>query len=79
MKFMKQALVSFIISYKMTTRVRFCLPYDPLKHDFIAFKMNIISIGKCIVNIDVVNDVTCMLQSVITYVVIRFLLHYVID
>ena len=28
----------------MTTRVRFCLLYDPLKWDFIAFKMNIISI-----------------------------------
>ena len=30
------------ISYEMTTWVRFCLSYDPLKWDFIAFKMNII-------------------------------------
>ena len=29
------------ISYEMTTSVRFCLTYDRLKWDFIAFKMNI--------------------------------------
>ena len=27
------------ISYEMTTSVRFCLSYDRLKWDFIAFKM----------------------------------------
>ena len=27
------------ISYKVTTSVRFCLSYDPLKWDFIALKM----------------------------------------
>ena len=27
----------------MTTSIRFCLSYDPLKCDLIAFKMNIIS------------------------------------
>ena len=30
----------------MTMIVRFCLSYDPLKLDFIVFKMNIISIRK---------------------------------
>ena len=32
----------------MTTSVRFCLSYDPSKCDFIAFKMNIISIGNAL-------------------------------
>ena len=36
--------------------VRFCLSYDPLKWDFIDFKMNIISIRKHIVDMDIVND-----------------------
>ena len=57
----------------MTTSVRFCLSYDRLKWGFIAFKMNIISPWKHIVNTDVVNDVTHSRQSVITRVVIRFL------
>ena len=56
----------------MTTSVRFCLSYDPLKWDFIAFKMNVILIRKLIVDMNVVNDVTCMRQSVMTRVVIRF-------
>ena len=46
-----------VISYEMTTSVRFCLSYDRLKWDFIAFKMDIISL-KCTVDTDVVNDVT---------------------
>ena len=62
-----------VISCEMTTSVRFCLSYDPLKLDFIALKMSFISIRKCIVDTDVVNDVTCTRQSVITRVVIRFL------
>ena len=33
-----------LISYEMTTSVRFCLSYVPLKWDFFAFKMIIISI-----------------------------------
>ena len=41
------------MSNKMTTIVEFCLSYDPL----IAFKINIISIRKRIVDMDVVNDV----------------------
>ena len=53
--------------------LRFCLSYDRLKWDFIAFKMNIISLRKCNVDTDVVNDVTRSRQSVITHVVIRFL------
>ena len=57
---------------KKTTTVRFCLSYDPLKWDSIAFKMNIISVRKRIVDMDVVDDVTCTRQSVITRVVIRF-------
>ena len=53
--------------------VRSCLSYDPLKLDFIAFKTNIISIRKYIVDTDIVNDVTFSPKSVITRVVIRFL------
>ena len=44
-----------VISYEMTTSVRFCLLYGPLKSHFIAFKMSIISIIKRIVDIDVVR------------------------
>ena len=56
----------------MTMKVRFCLSYDPLKWDFITFKMNSISIRKCIADMDVVNDVTFTRQNVITRVAIRF-------
>ena len=34
----------------MTTSVRFCLSYNPLKYDYIAVKANIISIRKRIVD-----------------------------
>ena len=61
------------ISYEMTTSVRFCLSNDPLKRDFIACKMNSISMRGRIVDMDVVNDVMYMRQNVITPVVIRFL------
>ena len=57
----------------MTTREIFCLSYDPLKWDFIAYKINIISARKRIVDTDVVNDVTSTRKSVITRVFIRFL------
>ena len=50
----------------MTTGIRFCLSYDPLKWDFIFFKMNIISIGKHIVDTDIVNEATDSCQSVKT-------------
>ena len=72
-------LTRVVISYEMyETSVRFCLSYDHLKWDFIAFKMNIISLRKRIVDTDVVNDVMHARQSVITRVVIRFLRHDVI-
>ena len=47
----------------------------PFKLDFIPFKINIISIRKRIVEMDVVNDVICTRPSVITRVAIRFLRH----
>ena len=47
----------------------------PFKMTFIAFKVNIISIGKRIVDTDVVSDVTYTPQSVITRVVIWFIWH----
>ena len=56
----------------MSTRVKFCVSYSLLNLDFIAFKIDIISIQKRIIDTDVVNDVTCMRQSVITVVIIRF-------
>ena len=62
-----------VISYEMTTSVRFDLSYDPVQWDFIAFRIYIISIRKHIVDTDIVSDVTCMCQSVITRVVIRSL------
>ena len=62
--------MSFINFSLMTMSVRFCLSYDPLKWNFIAFKMNIISFRKRIVDMDDVNNVTCTSQSVITRVVI---------
>ena len=61
--------------YEMTTNVRFCLSYDPLKRDLIAFQMSIvpkIKINKRFVDTDVVNGITCMRQSIITRLVIRF-------
>ena len=61
-----------VISYVMTTSVKFCLSYDPLKSDFIAFKMDNISSRKRIADMDAVNGVTSTRQSVITRVVIRF-------
>ena len=59
----------------MTTSVRFFLSHDPLKWDFIAFRINIILVRKSTVDTDVVNDVTCTRQSVITRVATRFLRH----
>ena len=60
------------MSYEMTMSVRFCLSYDPLKWHFIALKMNRISKSTRIADTDVVTDVTCLRQSVITRVIIRF-------
>ena len=69
MKFVKQAFVLYISS-EMTTSVRFCLSYDPLKRDFISFKMNNISVRKCTADTDVISDITSTCPSVISYVVI---------
>ena len=41
----------------MITSVRFCLSHDSLKYDFVAVKLNIISIRERIVDTDVVSDV----------------------
>ena len=60
----------------MTTSVRFS--YEPSNMGFYRLKMNIISTRKRIVDMDIVNDVTCTRQSVITRMVIRFLYHDVI-
>ena len=46
------------ISYEMATSVKFCLSYDHLKWEFIAFIMMIISLRKRIVDTDGVNNVT---------------------
>ena len=54
----------------MTTSVIFYLSYDPSKWDIFTVKMNIISIKKRIVDMDVVSDFMVTRQSVITRVVI---------
>ena len=70
MKIVKRAFGEFHkFDIKMTTSVRFCLLYDPLKCDFIAFKKNIILKGERFVDRDVVNDIT---PSVIALVVMQF-------
>ena len=61
------------VSYEMTTSVRFCLSYDSLIMGFYRLKNKQYFKKKCIVDTDVVNDVTSSRQSVITRVVIRFL------
>ena len=43
------------ISFEMATSVRFRLSYDPLKWNFSAFKTNIISKRKRIVDTDIIN------------------------
>ena len=62
-----------IIPYEITTSARFCLSYDSLKLDFIAFKKEHYFIRKRIVDTDVDNDVARSRQSVITRVLMRFL------
>ena len=61
------------ISYELITSVRFCILFDPIECEFIAFKMNIISTRKHIVDTDIVSYVMCSRQSVMTRMVIRFL------
>ena len=74
MNFMIQAFGEFHkVHIKMTMSVVFCLSYDPLKWDFITFKLNIISIRKCYIEMVIVSDDSYARQNVITYVVIQFL------
>ena len=54
--------------YEMTMDVRFCLSYDPLKWNCVQNTYYLI--GKCIIDTDTVNDITCLCQSVITHVVL---------
>ena len=69
MKFMKEPLASFInfISNDHEGKILFIIGHFGMEF---RIKMNTISIRKPIVEMDVVNDVTCMPQSVITLVVI---------
>lgn len=61
----------------MTTSVRFCLSNDLFKQDFITFKMNISSMWKCLVDMDVANDFTHTCQSVISLRTYNFMTwHY---
>ena len=39
--FLSESLASFINFNEMTTSVRFCLSYDPLKWDFMAREMKL--------------------------------------
>ena len=55
----------------MTTSVRFVLSYD-LKYDFIAFKVDILSMKIYIVVMVVVNDDTYSRKSVNTHDVIQW-------
>ena len=59
---MKRAFGKFHI--EMNTCVRLSLSYDPLKLDFIAFKMENISRRKGIADTDIANNVTSTRQSV---------------
>ena len=61
----------FHLSHEMTTRVRFSLSYDPLKRDFIAFKMSFISIRNALL--------TRTLLSVTLRVRAKVLLHVSYD
>ena len=47
------------------------LPYDPLKRDFINFKINIISVRNCIADMVHLNGVISTFQNVIQRVVIQ--------
>ena len=53
------------MSYETIMSVRFCLPYNPLKLDFNAFKLDNISRRKRIVDTDVVNDCTSTRQMLL--------------
>ena len=71
MKFMKQALGDFHKLNMIDPEFKILFIILLLKWDFIAFKTNIISMRKGIVNTDDVNDVICTRQYVFKCVVIR--------
>lgn len=48
------------------------------KWDFIAYKMNIVSLRRGIDDMVIVNNITWQCRNVITHVVILFLWHYII-
>ena len=62
----------------MPTREQFCLSFAL---DFIAFKMNVISIRKRIVDMAAANNVTCTRENAFTRVVIQFFMtrHYTLN
>ena len=78
MKFMKRAFGEFHEFHTKWPQVYDSVSHMTLQMRFIAFRMNIISIGKHIVDTDIAIDVTYTRQSVITCVVIWFLWHDVI-
>ena len=59
-------LTQIVISYEITTHVKFCRSHDLLKSDFVASKFKFILIRKCIADTVVVNDVTRKNQYDIT-------------
>ena len=65
-------LTRVVISYEMTTSV------NSVYHMALSNAVLSLSTRKRIVDTDVVSDVTCTYQNVITRVVIRFLLYDVI-
>ena len=69
----KEDLTRMVISYEITTSISSVYHMTQKIGDFLAFKMNILSICKHIIDTYVVNDVTCTRKIVITRVVIRFL------
>ena len=71
MKFMKRAPSEFHKFHMKSPRVKDSVYH--MKWDLIAYKINIISARKHVVDTDVVNDVTSSRQSVTTRVVMRFL------
>ena len=70
MKFMKRAFGEFRkFHIKMTTNVRFCISYEPLKWDFNDSKIDNIS-RRIQIDTDVVNGFKSTRQTVITRKVI---------
>ena len=73
MKFKKRGFGEFQNFIRNYHECKILLSYDTLERNFIAFKMNTMSIRKRIVDTDVADDVTCTCQYVFIRVIIRFL------